>query len=58
MNGYWIGFNIVKQLLFGVGYCMGSWSLCFACFSIKIHPRNRKTGDKFSFFNEFSNEND
>ena len=56
MEGYKIGFNILKQFLFGVGYCMGSWSICIGFVSIEIHPANFRNGSKLiSFCNEFKN---
>jgi len=55
MEGYFIGINIQKQLLFGVGFAYGnSFSICFGPFSIEVHPHNFKAEKKFSFYNEFS----
>ena len=56
MGSYFIGINLLKQCLFGVGYCMGSWSLCIGPLSIEIHPLNRKCGKLFSFCNEFAKD--
>lgn len=53
MGSYFIGINTLKQFLFGVGYCDGSWSISFACFSVEIHWHNRKAEKKISFYNEF-----
>ena len=57
MEGYRIGFGLLKQCLFGIGYCMGSWSVCIGPVSIEIHPHNFRHKCKWvSWYNEFSDD--
>ena len=56
-DNYFIGFNVLRQFLFGISYFAGSWSLCFGPFAIEIHPCTRKTYTKLvSFYNAFDTE--
>lgn len=55
MSSSVIEFNILKQFLFGIGFCGSSVSFCFACCSIVIRFGVRGTADTFfSFYNEFA----
>ena len=51
MESYFIGLNILKQCLFGIGFCGWDMSICFACFSVEIFWGNRKTGKFISCYN-------
>jgi len=57
MEGYKLGFNLLKQCLFGIGFNYPSISICMGCFSIEIHFGNMRNGAKwFSGYNEWRDQ--
>ena len=54
MSDYIIGFNILKQFLFGIGLARKAISISFAIFSIEFHwHRGGYNKQTFSFYNEW-----